>query len=589
MAWLALEAAPGLGGQEGMRTVLILASDDGQSAMESEQIEALRAELPPDTEVVVEYLDAKKIYRRGPNLTFYGSEYFEDNAQRTFSAVVALNDDAIEIATYQRRKGFCESAPMIVCGTRRKPLPKSQKTGTWTGVFCEPDIEKTIEFAMSRHAQTGSVHFLTDHTSSGLASIYRLNEATRNGRFPFSIEVPTKSIEEKLWNLPAMVRYVETLSGDDVVVYRGYFDDWRGGVYPAQVVVPKLSMASKAPIFTVLRDAVGFGAVGGHVINGPATGQAVGKLVRRVLGSESVTSIKPITIEGEWLFDHRQLKRWGIAESALPKGSRIINRPISFWAQNWLSLCVGGSIAAAEAAIIGLLLAAWRRERRAQAALRESEGRMQRLELEISERERQALGHDIHDGLGQYVTALRFQCHRLEQGAGDGRATDADAVGKLVRIASDLATEVRGLARSQVPLQMASRSLEAGLGELAESNWRLFHLETALEMVLDEKRIEEGASAHLYRIAQEATRNAFRHAGATKARIALREAAGGSGELVVENDGDPFEPSPGRRTGLGLSIMEQRARMIGGMVDIGPAEDGKTRLVCRFPLKAEEK
>ena len=108
-------------------------------------------------------------------------------------------------------------------------------------------------------------------------------------------------------------------------------------------------------------------------------------------------------------------------------------------------------------------------------------------------------------------------------------------------------------------------------------------------MVLDEKRIEEGASAHLYRIAQEATRNAFRHAGATKARIALREAAGGSGELVVENDGDPFEPSPGRRTGLGLSIMEQRARMIGGMVDIGPAEDGKTRLVCRFPLKAEEK
>ncbi len=572
--------------QDEIRAILILASGDSQSRLEAEQIEALRAELPPDTGVTIDYLDAKRINGLAHYLEYYSTLFYGKYKDRHLDAVVALNDDAIRVANHYRTTVFA-GVPLIVCGSRPSMMDELEGPSVWTGVFCEPSVEETIDLALVLHPKARGVHVVTDRTLPGRQIRQRFDHDLDLGRFSVSVAIPGDS--RTFWSLPSVLEYVRELPQQSVVFFAGYYDDRRGMIYQPQFMVPQLSRESKAPVYTMQRDAVGAGAVGGHVVNGKRMGKAVGERVRCVIEGAEQETLPPVILEGEWLFDYIQLQRWGITESSLPKGSRILNRPVSFWAKNWLALCVGGSIVLAEAAIIGLLLVARRRERRAQMALRESEGRLQRLELEISERERQALGHDIHDGLGQYVTALRFQCHRLEQGAEEGRTLATDAVGKLAQIASDLAMEVRSLARSQVPLQMVSRSLETGLGELAESNRRLFNLETTLELALDEKRLGNGAASHLYRIAQEATRNAFRHAGATKARIMLRERDEGGGELVVENDGEPFEPLPGRRAGMGLAIMEQRARMIGATLVIGRGEDGQTRLTCRFPLELDGK
>ena len=579
---LGLAGSTSLPGQENVRSVLVLASGDSQSRLEAEQIESLREELPPDTGLTIDYLDVKRINGLPHYLEYYSTLFYGKYQHRNLSAVVALNDDAIRVANHYRNQVF-DGVPLVVCGSKASIMNELEDHGSWTGVFCEPNMEETIELALNLHPKASAVHVVTDRTLPGRQARQRLAHDKELGRFPVPVEIP--GMEQTFWSLPLVLEYVGKLSAESIVFFAGYYDDRKGGIHPTQFMVPKLSQASKAPIYTMQRDAVGAGAVGGHVVNGRKTGKAVGERVCRAMNKEPLGSIAPMELEGEWLFDYAQLKRWGVDERALPKGSQIINRPVSFWGRNWQVICIGGSIALAEMAIIVQLLVARRRERRAQAALMESESRMQGLELEISERERQALGHDIHDGLGQYLTALRFQCHRLEQGVADRLPTDADATAKLAQIAESLAGEIRSLARSQVPLQMVTRSLETGLGELADSNRRLFNLETTLEMALDEKRLRDGAGPHLYRIAQEATRNAFRHAGATKARMVLREADGGGGELIVENDGEPFEALPGRRTGMGLAIMEQRARMIGATLEIRPAEDGQTRLRCRFPLE----
>lgn len=583
-AWLVFGAP--LWAQDEIRAVLVLASGDSQSRLEAEQIDALRAELPPNTGVTIDYLDAKRINGMPHYLEYYSTLFYGKYQNRRLNAVVALNNDAIRVANHYRTNVFA-GVPLVVCGSSPSIMNELADPAAWTGVFCEPSVEKTIDLALALHPKAKGVHVVTDRTLPGIQVRQRFYRDVKRGRFPVPVEIPGDT--RTFWSLPLVLEYVRKLPRDCVVFFAGYYDDRRGRIHQPQFMVPQLSRESKAPVYTMQHDAVGAGAVGGHVVKGSQTGKAVGEMVRSILERKADGSPSAVILEGEWLFDYVQLKRWGIEESQLPEGSRILNRPVSFWTENWLALCVGGSVALAEAAIIGLLLVARKRERRAQVALRESEGRLQKIELEISERERQALGHDIHDGLGQYVTALRFQCHRLEQGAEEGRVTDADAVGKLVQIASDLAQEVRSLARSQVPLQMVSRSLEAGLGELAESNRRLFNLDTALEMSLDERQLEDGVAAHLYRIAQEATRNAFRHAGATRVKMTLKETEGGGGELVVENDGEPFVPSPGRRAGMGLAIMEQRSRMIGATLEIGPAEAGWTRLACRFPLNAAAK
>jgi|GEM_PF-6504857 PAS domain S-box-containing protein len=211
--------------------------------------------------------------------------------------------------------------------------------------------------------------------------------------------------------------------------------------------------------------------------------------------------------------------------------------------------------------------------------------KIQRLTQEISENERQAMGQDIHDGLGQYLTALRFQCRRLEQRVAEELPLDAAEVSKLDRIASELAFEVRSLARSLVSQQMLSRTLESALRELMEINTRHFDIQAELDMSLAEGMLLPDISAQLYRIVQEAMRNAVRHGGASLVRVVLRAADGEDmAELVVENNGRPFDLLQERRAGLGLGIMEQRARLIGGTLDIQPGKDGGGRLTCRFPL-----
>ena len=211
--------------------------------------------------------------------------------------------------------------------------------------------------------------------------------------------------------------------------------------------------------------------------------------------------------------------------------------------------------------------------------------KIQRLTQEISEKERQALGQDIHDGLGQYLTALRFQCHRLEQMAADHRPLDAGEVSKLNQIAAELAFEVRSLARALVPLQMLSRSLESALQELMEINTRHFNIRATLDFSVDEGPLLPDVAAQLFRIVQEAMRNAVRHAGATMVRTVLRTTGeAGGAELIVENNGQPFTLVPERRVGMGLAIMEQRARLIGAKLEICPTAEQWTRLTCRFPL-----
>ena len=210
--------------------------------------------------------------------------------------------------------------------------------------------------------------------------------------------------------------------------------------------------------------------------------------------------------------------------------------------------------------------------------------KIQRLTQEISEQERQALGQDIHDGLGQYLTALRFLGHRLEPGVSQHQPMDAGELAKLQQITAELTFEVRSLARSLVPLQLLSRTLESALQELIELNTRHFHLQSTLDFGLGEGQLVPDVAAQVYRIVQEAMRNAVRHGRATQVRVVLRAMDNGTeAELMVENNGRPFA-LPSGRMGMGLAIMQQRARLIGGTLEIRATQEQQTCLTCRFPL-----
>jgi signal transduction histidine kinase len=97
---------------------------------------------------------------------------------------------------------------------------------------------------------------------------------------------------------------------------------------------------------------------------------------------------------------------------------------------------------------------------------------------------------------------------------------------------------------------------------------------------------DTAVATHLYRIAQEAVTNAIRH-GETSRIVLELTAARDRGVLTVENNGRDFPVERPAGEGMGLQVMHYRAQMIGGLLDVGPAPAGGTRVTCAFDLATE--
>ncbi|MBV9658070.1 MAG: sensor histidine kinase [Verrucomicrobia bacterium] len=217
--------------------------------------------------------------------------------------------------------------------------------------------------------------------------------------------------------------------------------------------------------------------------------------------------------------------------------------------------------------------------------------------LAVAERERHRLGHDLHDGLGQHLTATAMAGQVLSEAlAARALRAESAAAGRLVALIEEAIGQTRELARDLVPAGLEAEGLATALRELAASTVRR-HPGVVCTFVgwPEEPTINDPTVAeHLFRIAQESVRNALRHGGARHIEIRLRAEAGGAGVLTVEDDGcglleSGSDPRLRASGGLGLRLMAHRAAILNSRLDarrLGPK--GGTRVTCRFPLHGEK-
>lgn len=207
---------------------------------------------------------------------------------------------------------------------------------------------------------------------------------------------------------------------------------------------------------------------------------------------------------------------------------------------------------------------------------------LEREVLDAATRERARLCGDIHDGLGQELVGIAM----LLQGAATLPDPDPAVhkahlrtvighVNRTIQIARDLA---RGLS----PLHVVRGSLSGALHRLAaESNARIpVHL--AIDAAVDESRLDDITADHIYRIAQEAINNAVAHSHCTGIDITLRAEDSGLA-LRVADDGNGFDPRLCEFSGLGLKLMEYRARLLGGTFRIEPLPNSGSCVVVTIP------
>jgi signal transduction histidine kinase len=213
--------------------------------------------------------------------------------------------------------------------------------------------------------------------------------------------------------------------------------------------------------------------------------------------------------------------------------------------------------------------------------------RLERAIMTIGDRERRKIGQDIHDDLCPHLIGIeglvRVMKRRLEKN-GSGEAAATEQIERFIREAID---KSRRLARGLCPVDLADRGLDHSLAELARNTRLAFGMPCALSVDGTIGIGDNDSQTHLFRIVQEAVNNAARHSGA--GQITVDVAADRLRTTVtVTDDGEgmPADAAPG---GMGLRIMQHRARMIGGILEIRPAAGGGTvvRITLRHPTERE--
>jgi PAS domain S-box-containing protein len=202
--------------------------------------------------------------------------------------------------------------------------------------------------------------------------------------------------------------------------------------------------------------------------------------------------------------------------------------------------------------------------------------------LDITEKERELIGQEMHDGMGQVLTGIAVKCKGLAlklKGKSSEEMKDALTISKL---ANKAIAQTRDLAKMLYPVDIETGGLVSALEMLASNAEKTMEVTCRFRCgkSVSVKNLVE--AKQIYRITQEAITNAIKHGKAKNINIKLRFTKSGI-VLSVKNDGLDFPKLSTRTKGLGLKIMKYRTDLIGGSLDIRKGDTSGTVVTCIFP------
>ena len=211
-----------------------------------------------------------------------------------------------------------------------------------------------------------------------------------------------------------------------------------------------------------------------------------------------------------------------------------------------------------------------------------------KLEAEIlnaGEAERQRLGRDLHDSLGQSLTGIGYLAEAVRESLARRDQPEAAELQKLSGLIGQTADQAHALAQGLLLADLKRGGLGSALQELAYRTQELFGVACRYAGPAAVPLADAAAAGQLYRIAQEAAANAAKHSRARTIEIRLENADDGL-HLTVRDDGRGLVARKTRKGGLGLDIMRYRAGLIGAALWIDSTQNRGTTVHCLVPLSA---
>jgi signal transduction histidine kinase len=264
----------------------------------------------------------------------------------------------------------------------------------------------------------------------------------------------------------------------------------------------------------------------------------------------------------------------------------VKNLQTDIWETILTALVLGAVIAGASIFRISSLEKDGERQ---QAATRQAEERLRHLSQQLvssQEQERKALSRELHDEIGQLLTALRMELGNIKR-IGESQGADLGPhLDQAKKLAESTLRTTRDIAMGLRPAMLDLLGLGPALEWQTREFSRRYNTPIQLEVGGDLKDLSDRHRTYLYRIVQEGLTNCARHARATNIRVQVDE---GHGQLAVrvEDDGVGFDQRGSVAYGLGLLGMAERVRELCGKMSVESKPGQGTRISVTLPLAPE--
>jgi PAS domain S-box-containing protein len=210
--------------------------------------------------------------------------------------------------------------------------------------------------------------------------------------------------------------------------------------------------------------------------------------------------------------------------------------------------------------------------------------RMEKEILEISNREQQRLGHDLHDGVCQQLAAIAYRTHILARHLKEKDVVESTEANDISSLINESLVQTRTVARGLFPVRLEEEGLADAVEELTVNIGKLYKIKCDFSSSGALPTMHNGVAMHLHFIAQEAIMNAAKHSQASAINVRLQK-QNDDLTLSVRDNGIGFLAGNQARAGMGIGIMRYRAKVIGAVLELQTQPGQGTQITCRYHLQ----
>jgi len=553
------------------KRVLLVYNTDGSlpANLEFEQslVDNLHAAVVIDLEFYREQLDSARFPEyKERRIEEFRSRY----TQRKIDVVIFFGAIPAEILP---------GVPVVqVDNGTSEPVIEKTYRGNAILVSWNLDARKTVDAARRLHPGARKVLLI-----SGAAAGERVEVDQFRQRL---IDEPNLDVEVVDYlSVADLCARVARLPKDVIVLPVTYFRDPEGNTYLPRDVIAKLAAVSTAPVYGTSDTLVGRGPVGGYVIDWQKAGEVTADAVMQILDGKSPSQVVLKSPgSGVYMFDWRQLKRWGFSEDDLPPGSTVKFKVPTAWEQyRWRIVAIGVLIIAQTLLTVALLIQR-RKRRRAEESLHDMAGRL----LQSQDDERRRIARDLHDGTGQHLSGIALSLGQVLADFPNGYVRLRQLLQDSHVASRQALNEVRAVSYALHP------PILDGLRLVPALQWYLDGLQKRTSFSIDFDAPADildcppDAERALFRIVQESITNGMRHSGGTAMKVALSNRPEGIVLEITDNgrglSTEELEAVEGAASfGVGIAGMRERVRQLHGTFEISSSPRG-TRVLVYLPI-----